>query len=208
MKNLKFYKALEAYCSTLESEFGLIPEERQAALKLLGSYLAKKNEAGETAQLTVICTHNSRRSHFGQAWLAVAAAYFGLNVETFSGGTEATAFHPNAVDALRRTGLEIRQLDNGNNPNYEMKLGQDSEPLRLFSKKFDHDFNPQQGFAAIMVCSEADAGCPFVPGADARFSLPYLDPKAADGLPTEAAVYDARCRQMAVEMFYAVKQAI
>ncbi|MDH4283503.1 MAG: hypothetical protein OEV36_12670, partial [Myxococcales bacterium] len=59
-----------------------------------------------------------------------------------------------------------------------------------------------KGFAAIMTCSEADQACPAVPGAELRVSLPYDDPKKADGTPDEEAAYDARCLQIATEMLY------
>ena len=51
---------------------------------------------------------------------------------------------------------------------------------------------PQQGFAALMVCGEADAACPFVKGAALRVSMPYLDPKIYDGGAYEAAKYAER----------------
>ena len=50
-----------------------------------------------------------------------------------------------------------------------------------FSKHYGDPANPQQGFAALMVCGEADAACPFVKGAALRVSMPYLDPKIYDG---------------------------
>ncbi|RME96097.1 MAG: hypothetical protein D6772_12365 [Bacteroidetes bacterium] len=76
-----------------EGEFDQIPVERKAVLEELGDYIYEKSTGGETAKLTVICTHNSRRSHMGQLWLAAAAAYYGIEgIATYSGGTEATAF--------------------------------------------------------------------------------------------------------------------
>ena len=61
-----------------------------------------------------------------------------------------------------------------------------------FSKKYTDAHNPQDGFAAILVCSEADTTCPKVAGASARIPVPYLDPKAFDGAPFEAAKYAER----------------
>ena len=61
-----------------------------------------------------------------------------------------------------------------------------------FSKRYDDATNPHQGFAALMVCSEADAGCPFVPGSALRVSMPYLDPKIYDGGSLEAEKYAQR----------------
>jgi hypothetical protein len=57
---------------------------------------------------------------------------------------------------------------------------------------YDDPANPQQGFAALLVCSEADAACPTVKGADLRVSMPYLDPKIYDGGAYEAAKYAER----------------
>jgi hypothetical protein len=43
-----------------------------------------------------------------------------------------------------------------------------------------------------MVCSEADAACPFVKGATLRVSMPYLDPKIYDDGAYEGAKYTER----------------
>ncbi len=54
-----------------------------------------------------------------------------------------------------------------------------------------------------MTCSEADEACPFVPGATARISTPYDDPKAFDTTPQQEAKYEERCQQIARETLYA-----
>jgi len=56
----------------------------------------------------------------------------------------------------------------------------------------DDPSNPHQGFAALMVCGEADAACPHVKGSALRVSTPYLDPKIYDGSAYEAAKYGER----------------
>ena len=53
-----------------------------------------------------------------------------------------------------------------------------------------------------MTCSDADEACPVVLGMKKRVSLTYEDPKIADGTPDEELVYDKRCQQIAIEMFY------
>jgi protein-tyrosine-phosphatase len=205
---MKLNEQLQTQCAEFEKEFGLIPEARQQALAALGEYIAQQIKAGETARLTVICTHNSRRSHIGQLWLSAAAAYYGLaGVHAFSGGTEATAFNLSAVAAMRRAGFIILGSESELNPRYVAKLGEGLPETTLFSKRYDDPANPQQGFAAIMVCSDADEACPFIPGADRRFAIRYDDPKAADGTAAEAATYDERCRQIGREMLYAVHHA-
>ena len=209
MQKPRLFESLEAYLSTLPVEFGEIPEARKAILDKLVDYVARQRRAGKPAQLTVICTHNSRRSHIGQMWAAAAAAWYGLEeVYSFSGGTEATAFNPNAVAALQRAGFRINRVEEGKNPVYEAGYSESLPPLRAFSKRFDAAENPDQGFAAIMVCSEADEACPFVPGADIRLSLPFEDPKRADGTPGEQQAYDEACRLIAREFCYVMKQSV
>lgn len=137
-----------------------------------------------------------------QLWAATAAAHFGVEpVCTYSGGTEATAFNPRAVAALKRAGFEI-QNPGGDNPRYRVTYAAGGPVLECFSKTYDDALNPSDGFAAIMTCSEADEACPVVHGAALRSRLRYEDPKVADGTPGEAAVYDERCLQIAGEMLY------
>ena len=76
-----------------------------------------------------------------------------------------------------------------------------------FSKTYFDPANPQTGFAALMVCGEADAGCPFVKGAALRVSMPYLDPKIYDGSPFEAAKYAERRDDMGRLMLSVIMQA-
>lgn len=192
------YLKIKKYINSLKESLEEIPDRRQQRLKAIADYIRSK----ETAKLTFICTHNSRRSQFCQIWAAVMAEYFNLeNIETFSGGTIATAFNPRAVAAVERSGFEVIN-PGGENPRYKIFFDKDNEPLICFSKTFDDSYNPKQDFAALMTCSDADENCPFVPGAEKRFSIPYVDPKKSDGTPREAATYDERCRQIATEMYY------
>lgn len=196
---------LLACCTEMQGEFSLIPDTRQQELAGLGAYIAQKIQSGQAAQLTVICTHNSRRSHIGQLWLAAAAAFYDIEgLAAFSGGTEATAFNPRAVAAMRRAGFDISGQEAEANPRYTALIGAGLPELVLFSKRYDDPENPQRGFAAIMVCSDADEACPFIPGAEKRFAIRYDDPKASDGTPQEAATYDERCRQIGREMLFAM----
>jgi hypothetical protein len=72
----------------------------------------------------------------------------------------------------------------------------------LFSKKYNDYNNPQSGFCAVMVCSEADKSCPTIGGAAERIGLPYDDPKYYDNTPSETLKYNERCREIAREMFF------
>lgn len=174
-----------------------IDESRKPVLEQLAAYI----QENEQPKLNFICTHNSRRSHLSQIWAQVFAFKAGTKISTFSGGTEATAFHPNAVAALRRAGFEIIS-EHEENPRYRVSFSEDLEPMICFSKTFDDEVNPSSDFAAIMTCSEADTDCPYVPGASVRIKLFYEDPKISDGTAEEQQIYDARCAQIAGEMQY------
>jgi hypothetical protein len=137
----------------------------------------------------------------------VLSDYFGISpVATFSGGTEATAFHPHAIRALVSTGFHITPTDTSANPHYQIDYATDRTPLKAWSKVYSDPSNPQQGFCAIMTCSEADEACPMVFGAARRISLPFEDPKKSDGTPEEAATYMARSRQIAGELAFVFSQ--
>lgn len=144
----------------------------------------------------------------GQIWAQVLAEYFGISaVSTYSGGTKATAFHPNAVAALGKSGLKISSNSGEVNPSYQVSWNEKGPHLnRIFSKKFSHEVNPQQDFIAIMVCSDADEACPFVPGAESRVAIPYEDPKTSDGTPEESAKYEERSIQIARELAWMYQQ--
>lgn len=196
------YPKLKTYISALESDFQSIPSSRKKDLNELANYIRAKLENDETAKLNFICTHNSRRSHLAQIWTTVAASYYGTeNIDTYSGGTEATAFNLRAMAALERAGFEIEN-PGGENPKYQVWFDDQSEPMICFSKTFDDPVNPDKEFAAIMTCSDADENCPFVPGAEFRKPITYRDPKESDGTNQETEIYDERCKQIGSEMFY------
>jgi arsenate reductase len=196
------YPALERYIQTAWSDRGEIPEERQRLLDEVAAFVSTKRRSGEIAELTFICTHNSRRSQMGQVWAATAAAHHGIDrLRAYSGGTEVTVFNPRAVATMRRAGFAI-ESPGGANPHHLVKFAEGGPAMECFSKTYDDPTNPGEGFAAIMTCSEAEEACPVVFGAALRVPLRYEDPKVADGTSEEAAVYDERCLQIATEMLY------
>lgn len=196
--------ALEDTVERLTGEFHLIPFERKELLGALSAFIEEKKRRNEAIDLNFICTHNSRRSHIAQLWAQAAAYYYAIpGVTTFSGGTEATAFNPRAVRAMKETGFEIVEVAQGDNPVYAVTYSESASPIKVFSKKYDDPVNPKKGFAAIMTCSHADANCPVVTGASKRIPITYDDPKDFDGTPQEEAKYRERVLEIGREMLYA-----
>lgn len=191
------------YIDAFLAEEDTISSPRKAQLKKIAKHIEEKVRSNIPVNLTFICTHNSRRSHMSQIWAQTAAVYYDIpNVKCFSGGTEATAFNPRSVRALRSAGFDIEQQDNTKNPVYKVYFDDKKNFLNGFSKKYSDASNPQKNFAVVMTCSSADKACPLVAGATARFAIPYLDPKVADNTDEEVQKYNERCRQIAMEMFY------
>ena len=200
-------ETVRPYIVKVIAEFKQIPAERQKELKKAAVFIRSKIQAGEPAQLTFICTHNSRRSHLAQIWTQTAAAYYGVDgVSAFSGGTEATAMNIRTVRALRRAGFSLADSSGGANPVYLVQYSETKPVTRAFSKVYNADGNPKDNYAAVMTCAQADKNCPVVEGSTFRVAIPYEDPKAADNTPEEAARYDERTHQIAREMFYLVSQ--
>jgi arsenate reductase len=180
-----------------------IANGRKTTLQPLVDYIQEKVSNKQQIRLNFICTHNSRRSHLSQIWAQVAASFFKINnVFCYSGGTEATAMYPMIAETLTKQGFKIKILGAGKNPIYSIIFANNEHPIIGFSKSYDDDFNPKNEFTAIMTCSQADEGCPFIAGADKRISVPFNDPKAFDYIPEQAAKYEEKSLEIANEMFY------
>lgn len=178
-----------------------ISEERKAILNPLTDYIKSKIDAKAPININFICTHNSRRSHLSQIWAQTMATFFNIeNVTCYSGGTEATAMFPKVGETLQNQGFQVLKLSDNDNPVYAIKYAKNNPAVIAFSKTYGDEFNPESEFAAIMTCSSADGGCPFVAGCDKRIAITYEDPKASDGTPEQSKVYAERSLQIATEM--------
>ena len=198
--------AIKKFCQQLTNEFDRLPSERLNTLQSLSDYIQSQKDQHKAIQLLFVCTHNSRRSHLGQIWAAVAANFYTIaSVKTFSGGTQATCFNENAIAALQTIGFEINAKTQSDNPIYQVKFGEQLT-VECFSKCYDDPLNPKETFAAIMTCSDADQNCPVIFGADKRISLRYDDPKVFDGTAQQQEKYLERSAQIAKEMLFVFSQ--
>lgn len=222
-KQIQLLPSLESYLESRREESG-IPPSRREKLEEIAAYIGRKAAEDSEVNLIFICTHNSRRSHMAHLWAEACAQLVGAagKVKCYSGGTEATAFYPKAVKAMEGAGwkVEKKTSDPDNeavsmaNPGYVMTFsgghtGHPDHPgsVRCFSKHFAEAPNPKKNFAAVMVCSDADDTCPFIPGATVRFALPYDDPKEYDARPEADEKYAERCGEIAAEMDFLFRRA-
>ena len=197
------YFKIKIFCDNLSIQFNVISKNRKNTLENIDNYITLKQKENKPIHLVYICTHNSRRSQFGQIWSRVAADYYQIkNINTYSGGTEATSFNMNAIQSLHRLGFEINPKNDSLNTIYEVYYDSVKTPINCFSKLYNHSANPNSNFAAIMTCSDAEENCPFIPEADIRLLTTYSDPKEFDYTSLQDIKYDERCKEIALETFY------
>jgi arsenate reductase (thioredoxin) len=197
------YQKLRNFCEEIVFDFEKIPAERKALLKKIAVFIQEKKDKNLTVKLMYVCTHNSRRSHFGQVAAALAGEFYNIkNLQTYSAGTEATTFNINAINALQEIGFIVEAESVSENPIYNVRFSEKGN-VKCFSKVVSDQHNPTQDFAAIMTCSHAEQNCPFIAGATLRIGTTYEDPKKSDGTPMQQATYLIRFKQIATETFYA-----
>ena len=178
-----------------------ISEDRKILLLKISEAIGFEYSKNEVVNLNFICTHNSRRSQLSQVWSFFAAEYFKLNINSFSGGTEVTAFHRNTVKTLQKAGFTFHVEDfSHQNPKYSISFEQTNARILGFSKRFNHPINTHP-FMAITTCNNADTNCPFIPIASHRFHLPFIDPKSSDGSEQQNETYLKTNQQIAAEIF-------
>ena len=196
------YIKLKELLESLTKNFDAISDDRKQILEQISAYIQNKKDKCLPIQLVYICTHNSRRSHFGQIAATVASNYYHIeNVESYSGGTEITTFNINAINALEKLSFEIITNDLNNNPLYKV-FYDERNYVSCISKKYDDDKNPKNNFLAIMTCSDANENCPLILGAENRISTTYEDPKKSDGTAVQEQTYIERFNQICTETLY------
>jgi arsenate reductase len=216
---------LPAVCRHIElltTSLDMVDAKHRDAGQLLSDWIGKHYRTGKQLDVIVVCTGNSRRSILGATMGNIAAAYYGMpEIRFHSGGTSPTACNQRTVATLQEIGVEVkptggeasRKDQKTANPIYRVRWGSGNLdgafPLEAleFSKHYADESNPHEGFAALMVCDEADAACPFVPGADLRVSMPYVDPKLYDNSPFEKVKYAERRDDMGRLMVAIMLQA-
>lgn len=187
----------------LTLSFDTLSKDRKEVLQPLIDYIQEKVNRQEKIRLNFICTHNSRRSHLSQIWAQAMAFYYEIsNVNCFSAGTEATALFYMVAETLKKQGFEYEKLVDATNPVYAIKFDVNEPPVIAFSKTLQHTFNPISNFAAVMTCSSANEDCPFVSGAEKRFSIQYEDPKKFDNTDEMEQRYWDKSFEIATEMAY------
>lgn len=180
-----------------------VRESRKRELQPLIDTIQGKTDRQEPVNLNFICTHNSRRSQLCQVWAETIAWVKGVpKVKAYSGGTEPSEFHHNAIKALENCGFLITRKVDRTTPVYFFFYSYETEAIPCFSKIYNDPINCRAAFTAVMTCSDAEEKCPHIAEAESRVSVIYEDPKYADGTPEEAEVYANRNKQIATEMLY------
>jgi arsenate reductase len=194
--------------TTLNQQLGKpLATNRRIILENIAQHLQTNLDLKQALRLNFICTHNSRRSHLAQVWAQALAHHYQIpQFHAYSGGTQKTALYPATATALAQSGFEITDLSQGANPIYALRYAANEPAVVGFSKTVNHPFNPTTHFTAIMTCHSADEACPVVLGAEARFALPYTDPKMYDNSDQQLEQYLASSLEIANELNWLFQQ--
>ena len=197
---------LKKICEEIQ-QFSVISDLRKAELRVLSDAILERMQVGYV-DIVAVCTHNSRRSQLAQLWLKTAALFFQIEgINTFSGGTEGTAFNHRIIWALEQFGFKIiKHHTHLSNPKYIIPLFDGDTTDQMFSKAYTNEYNPLKGFIAVMVCDHADENCPLVFGAKHRVSVHYKDPKEFDGTEEEAQAYLDKVKEIGNEMLWVMNE--
>ena len=115
-------------------------------------------------RILFLCTHNSARSQMAEGMLRRMA---GDRFEVASAGTEQTEVRPEAIEAMRKRGIDITIHR---------------------SKRLD-GFVGQPWDYVITVCDQANESCPTFPRAKRRLHWSFEDPSKVQG-PERQAAFD------------------
>lgn len=183
-----------------------IDENRKQLLKSIAVYIAEQVTANKKVNINYICTHNSRRSQLAQVWSSYATNYYKFSdINSFSGGTAATAFYRNTVKTLQEVGFTFQIIEfSHQNPVYAINYKNGINPIVGFSKLYDDEYN-KKPFIAITTCSNAAENCPFITDAIERFHLPFNDPKTFDNTLYQSEKYLEINQQIAGEIHFIFK---
>src|SRR5437764_10061205 len=111
---------------------------------------------GPRRRVLFLCTHNSARSQMAEGFLRHLA---GDRFEVASAGTEQPEVRPEAIEAMRKRGIDIS--------------GHTSKTLdRYLGEPWDY---------VITVCDDANETCPIFPGARHRLHWSFPDPSRVHG---------------------------
>ncbi len=201
------YPILKDYVKDLYKEFRKIPEERRYRLNEIARFVRDQKLRNQPASLLFITTNQSTIGQLAQVWAQTAAFYYGVaTVKSYSGGLKPELVSEEMIFALERAGFIVYKTQLSGGSVYKVKYSYNLKPVIIFSKKINHARNPSGQFMAIFLEPNADVNLPEVPGAVKRLSIYYEDPEGYDGTPQEKKIYDDRCHQIALEMFYVFSQ--
>jgi arsenate reductase len=190
------------YYQILLSQSELMSAAHQETLNALSIDVVNARKKNKLAEIAFICTHNSRRSQIAEIWFKLFLYSKKIPIiQVHSAGTEATALNHRVANAFNDLGISLETSELHDNPKFKLS-GFEALNDNLFYSKTIDDIQEQYGsLFAVMVCSDADENCPYIPGVT-RYSLPFIDPKYADDTPQEEAAYGASVSEIGICMAY------
>lgn len=109
---MMFRQKIDDYIDTLTNNFESISQNRKLEIEKLSEIICGELSEHQLCNVVFICTHNSRRSQIAELLFRIGIRYHQIRgLHGYSGGTEATAFNPSAVNACRNKNIPVIKLD-------------------------------------------------------------------------------------------------
>jgi ArsR family transcriptional regulator, arsenate/arsenite/antimonite-responsive transcriptional repressor / arsenate reductase (thioredoxin) len=116
--------------------------------------------SGKPVRVLFLCTHNSARSQMAEGIMRYLS---GGKVEALSAGSDPSALHPLAVQAMAKMGIDISQQ-------------RSKHMVEFAGQSFDY---------IVTVCDRVRESCPTWPDDPKRVHWSFLDPAAVEGSEQE-----------------------
>lgn len=123
----------------------------------------------EKKTILFICTHNSARSQMAEGFVKTL---YPDDYEVFSGGIEPSEVNPYVIKAMAEKGIDISDQ-------YAKSVNE------FIDKKIDY---------VVTVCDQAQASCPFFPGAKTYIHKSFQDPSEFQGTEEEILIQVRKVR--------------
>jgi arsenate reductase len=145
---------LQASIEALRLRTPELSPERKEFLDPLISGLIQNLQNNQATSILCMCTHNSRRSQLGMAWIYAMSRAANLPIEAHSAGTEVTACQIRTLKDLAAQGFIVTEIL-GDNPKHLIRVHETDSGTQAWSKLATDPSIPSQGVHAWIYCDHA-----------------------------------------------------
>jgi arsenate reductase len=151
---MTLHPQLQASIETLRLRSPELSPERKEYLDPLIRRLVDTLQSHQGASILCMCTHNSRRSQLGMAWVHAMSQATNLPIQAHSAGIEVTACQIRTLEDLSAQGFIVTE-SSGENPKHLIRVCETDSGIQAWSKLATDPSIPSQDVHAWIYCDHA-----------------------------------------------------